>query len=193
MSTDPHDLQSLVEALLTAERSVAEFFGSLTPAEASLRVNDAWTPAEHLAHLNVVVSAVARGFGMPRWLLRLRFGRHRRGSSRSFPTLRDDYLARLGQGAGARGRFVPQREHLTEPEAAARQAELLARWQRVNQRLRLALQTWTEMDLDRIQLPHPLLGKITAREMVFFTIYHDQHHIAAAKRRLPRFSKLDVM
>jgi hypothetical protein len=125
---------------------------------------------------------------MARWLLRLRFGRNRRGSSRSFAALRDDYLTRLGQGPGARGPFVPVREDLTEAQFTVRQAELLARWQRVNHRLRLALQQWTERDLDRIQLPHPLLGRITAREMIFFTIYHNLHHVAAAKRRLPRFS-----
>jgi hypothetical protein len=186
MSSDPYDFASLIEALSKAEMSVAEFFGSLTPDEASLRVNDAWTAAEHLAHLNTAVSAVARGFGISRWFLRLRFGQHQ-GSSRSFAALRDDYLTRLGAGAGARGSFVPRRENLTALEVTARQAELLARWRRVNHRLELALQTWTEKDLDRIRLPHPLLGRITAREMILFTIYHDGHHIAAAKRRLPRF------
>src|SRR5688500_15084938 len=107
-SNDPHDMPSLVEALTAAESSVADFFGSLTRAEASLRIDDAWTPLEHLAHLTIAVSAVARGFGISRWILRLRFGRHRGASSRSFAALRDDYLARLAQGAGARGPFVPQ-------------------------------------------------------------------------------------
>jgi hypothetical protein len=185
-SNEPNDLASLVEALSSAEASVAEFFGSLTPAEASLRVDDAWTPLEHLAHLSIAVSAVARGFGVARWLLRLRFGRG--GMSRSYSALRADYLMRLKQGGGARGRFVPQHEDLDESGSASRQAELLARWHRVNQRLILALQRWSEKDLDRIRLPHPLLGNITAREMLFFTVYHDQHHIASAKSRLPRFS-----
>jgi uncharacterized damage-inducible protein DinB len=58
----------------------------------------------------------------------------------------------------------------------------------VNSRLVAALERWSDRNLDRIQLPHPILGKITAREMVFFTIYHGHHHIAAAKSRLPRFS-----
>jgi hypothetical protein len=184
---DPYDGPSLIEALSSAEASVADFFDSLTPAEASLRMGDAWTPAEHVSHLNTSVSAVARGFGISRWILRLRFGVNR-GSSRTFTALRDDYRALLANGGGARGAYVPKREDLTEPEATTRQTELLARWQRVNKRLRLALRSWTEQDLDRIQLPHPLLGKITAREMVFFTIYHAEHHVVAAKRRLPRFS-----
>jgi hypothetical protein len=37
-------------------------------------------------------------------------------------------------------------------------------------------------------MPHPLLGKITAREMIYFTVYHSEHHVAATKKRLPRFA-----
>jgi hypothetical protein len=48
-ATDPFELPSLLDALTTAETSVAEFFGALTPAEGSSRVGDAWTPAEHVA------------------------------------------------------------------------------------------------------------------------------------------------
>jgi hypothetical protein len=58
----------------------------------------------------------------------------------------------------------------------------------VNSRLRASLEHWSDRNLDRIRLPHPILGKITAREMVFFITYHGPHHIAAAKSRLPRFS-----
>jgi hypothetical protein len=25
-------------------------------------------------------------------------------------------------------------------------------------------------------LPHPLLGKLTIREMLYFTVYHGEHH-----------------
>jgi hypothetical protein len=47
-----------------------------------------------------------------------------------------------------------------------------------------ALEHWTEMDLDRCRLPHPLLGKITVREMLFFTLYHYEHHWAIVAERL---------
>jgi hypothetical protein len=181
------DLPALLQTLSATEQSVAEFFGSLSPSEFALRENTAWTPAEHLAHLNTAVSAVARGFQISRWILRLRFGRSHR-PSRSYETLRNDYRARLAGGGVATGVFVPPHEDLTPEQSSLRQTEILARWGRVNQRLRSALERWTEKDLDRLQLPHPLLGRITAREMIYFTIYHDQHHVAGAKRRLPRFS-----
>jgi hypothetical protein len=55
---------------------------------------------------------------------------------------------------------------------------------RVNGRLRTALEPWREKDLETLWMPHPILGKITAREMIHFVIYHAEHHVAATKRRL---------
>lgn len=183
----PSSRDTIIQALSDAEREVAAFFASLSADEWVLRVGSAWTPAEHLDHLNIAVSAVARGFSMSRLLLRLRFGRARH-ASRTYEAVRADYRARLAGGGRASGRFVPVREDPASEEQSVRHQALLARWQRVNARLRSAVAKWSERELDRIQLPHPILGKLTAREMLFFTIYHDGHHVVAAKSRLPRFT-----
>ena len=38
------------------------------------------------------------------------------------------------------------------------------------------LSHFQENDLDSFLLPHPLLGKLTARELIFFALYHVGHH-----------------
>jgi hypothetical protein len=43
---------------------------------------------------------------------------------------------------------------------------------------------WREEDLDYYRLPHPLLGKLTVREMLFFTVYHNYHHPRSLALRL---------
>ena len=178
------DKPATLAALADAETAVAKFFGGLPDSEFILRVDEAWTPAEHLAHLNTSVSAAARGFGISRLLLRLRFGKARQ-PSRSYEELRDYYRARLAGGGRASGGFVPKRKELSGSAVPAHRTELLARWQRVNERLRDAVQPWSEKNLDTLQMPHPLLGKLTAREILFFTVYHNHHHIAGAQSRLP--------
>ena len=35
---------------------------------------------------------------------------------------------------------------------------------------------WKESDLDLFIVPHPLLGKLTLREVLYFTIFHVKHH-----------------
>ena len=49
--------------------------------------------------------------------------------------------------------------------------------------LRAAIARWPDRSLDRYQLPHPLLGKLTLREMLIFTAYHQMHHLEGVKRR----------
>ena len=38
------------------------------------------------------------------------------------------------------------------------------------------LQNWSEEELETYNCPHPVFGKITVREILYFTIYHVQHH-----------------
>ena len=187
MHTDHLTREDLTAALTAAEVDVAHFFGSLTPDELVLRVGSAWTAAEQLAHLNTVVSGVAKGFAVSRFLLRIRYGLAR-SSRRSHTALRDDYRAVLAAGGRAAGPFVPARQDLASAQIEAHRQGLLARWGRVNGRLQKALESWDEKNLDTIRLPHPLLGKITGREMIYFTVYHSEHHIAATKKRLRRFA-----
>lgn len=181
-SEEPRSRDEILRAIDQVEAAVASFFGGLSDEELVHREGDAWTPAEHLAHLGTSVSAVARGLAMPRLLLRLRFGRAP-APSRSYAELRSDYRDRLARGGRASGAFVPARQEPDPAAIAARRVALLERWSRVNGRLRAALGPWSERQLDRICMPHPLLGKLTTREMLFFTLYHGGHHVEAAKRR----------
>lgn len=187
MPESPFDRDEILQALSQVETAVTSFFGSLSDEEFVLRVEEAWSPAEHLMHLNTSVSAVARGVSIRPWILRLRFGRAR-APSRRYDELRAFYRARLAEGVRATGPYVPPREEVTGASVSAYRSEVLARWKRVNERLRGAMGGWSERQMERIRLPHPLLGKLSVREMLFFTLYHNQHHIEAAKRRLPRFS-----
>jgi hypothetical protein len=66
---------TLIQALTAAEAEVAAFFASLSEDEFVLRQGAAWSPAGHLAHLNISVSATARALSIPKLLLRFRFGR----------------------------------------------------------------------------------------------------------------------
>jgi hypothetical protein len=184
----PFTHSEIVLALTEVEHDVADFFSSLSQEEFVLRVGEAWTPAEHLQHLNLSVRAIARGLSVPRWLLPLLFGRAK-SHSRGFMEMRERYRGQLSGGARASAAFTPPPEQLDGGRILERRAEILARWARVNAAVQTALGRWSERDLDRITLPHPILKKITAREMLFFMIYHDEHHIAAAKARLPRFSQ----
>lgn len=177
----------LLAAYAQCEQEVAQFFGSLTNDEFTTRAGDAWTSEQQLMHLNTAISAVGRGFSISKWLLRFRFG-HAHRPSRTYDEVRDAYRAVLASGAKAFGGFVPPDPGTSNDGLAMRRMEVMSRWQRVNERLRNGLESWSEKDLDKLQLPHPIMGKLTAREMLLWALYHNYHHITATKRRLPRFA-----
>ena len=47
-----------------------------------------------------------------------------------------------------------------------------------------SLSKFTEKELDSLMLPHPLMDKLTLKEMLFFTIYHVNHHLQKTKENL---------
>jgi DinB superfamily len=179
----PPSLPALLDDLSAAEREVAGFFGALSPEELVTRVGDAWSPAEHLAHLNIAVTMTGRGFSMPREELVSRFG-EREGGSKPAEEIREAYAAALAGGGKATGRFVPEPVDAAPGESGPVRQELLSRWAEVNEALRAALSRWSEEDIDRLQLPHPLLGNLTLREIGGFAALHARHHVTGAKKRL---------
>lgn len=139
-----------------------------------------WSPADHARHLQKSSAPLVPALRLPTWLLRARFGRPHR-PSRSFVALRTDYRAALGAG-GQAGRFAPQPEaQPSDPDR--RRGEILTHWYLTNGRLCQILTGWREDRLDMAQLPHPLLGKLTIREMVAFTVYHTTHHLTLVMQR----------
>jgi hypothetical protein len=191
LQDDLRTRDDILAALTASENQVADFFTSLSAAELDLRVGTAWTAFEQLDHLARAVQAVAGGFAAPKLLLRWRFGRASR-PGRSYIQLRDDYRERLAAGGRASGAFIPAAADSAAALIDRRRDDLVATWRRRNGRLRDALASWSEHQLDTIRLPHPILGKLSAREMLYFAIYHSDHHLAATKRRLPRFAVPDA-
>ena len=100
----------------------------------------------------------------------------------AFLELRDDYHQRLAAG-GKAGRYAPSPLQ-PEPDAEAARTRILAQHAEAVAALTRACARWPDAKLDRCQLPHPLLGPLTVREMLFFTVYHNQHHVAVVRRRV---------
>ncbi len=140
----------------------------------------AWSPERHVRHLQGSTEPLVLALKLPRWMVGLRFGHHH-GPSRSFADIRAVYLGHLAQGADA-GRFTPDAE-APPGDPAARRAEIMAAWAAATVGLQNALQRWPEESLDRHRLPHPILGLLTVREMLSFTVYHTAHHLRRIAER----------
>lgn len=141
----------------------------------------AWSPAEHVRHLTKVMRAMARGLSLGRVKLWIAFGRAD-GISRSYETIRETYLAQLPSFSGTNPYAPSASAQITDAEAY--RLEIMDRYQQALNNVLRATDRWQEAQLDRYRLPHPLLGKLTLREMLFFGLYHNLHHIERVSRRV---------
>ncbi|MEM9555234.1 MAG: DinB family protein [Acidobacteriota bacterium] len=177
----PRDTATLRSALATQNEEISGYLDqAFTTDEFFAPQAEAWSPAGHMRHLAKSVRPVAQAMGLPKLVLRLRFGGNRKGS-RPFEAIRDLYLETLDAGARA-GRYGPSSQ-TPDLEPDAWRELIMSRWRAAGSALDGQIGRWSEKHLDRLQLPHPLMGLFTVREMLYFTLYHNAHHARRIEER----------
>jgi hypothetical protein len=178
---EPETRDEILAQLRELHRVSTAFWDSFPIDAFFAPVGSGWSPAGNVRHLTKAMRPLARALRLPRFLLGLLFGKAHK-PSRSYAGLRDTYLATLAAGAGA-GSFAPEPLQSLGSSEADRM-RLMASWEAVARALADAIGRWAEENLDRYRLPHPLLGKLTVREMLLFTVYHNYHHVRSVATRL---------
>lgn len=156
-----------------------EIWDSFSSSEFFFPPGDAWSPADNVRHLLKSNRPVLRALSTPKVLL-IGFGVGFR-PSQTYAEVRERYLARLAAGVTA-GRFTP-RPLSSSDQTEERRGALMNALDQTSEELTAAVSGWHEWQLDRFRLPHPALGRLTVREMLFFTLYHNLHHVRNVARR----------
>ena len=138
---------------------------------------DKWSVAENVQHLIISTNATALAFWLPRFLVQWLGGTANR-PSRTFDELQEKYYKKLSDGGVASARFVPKPISLNYGKK-----KLMSNWHKACSKFITALQkNRTEKDLDAYLVKHPLLGRITLRELCYFSIFHTEHHLLGIKK-----------
>ena len=138
---------------------------------------DKWSIAQNVDHLIRSMKQTSLVYSLPKFIVRWYVGKPNR-SSRSFHELIEKYKRKLTEGGKASGVFIPP------PVTNITRHELMDRWTKISAAyLKTLNNKWPDEKLDRYIAPHPLLGKITLRELCYFTIYHTEHHLNIIKQR----------
>jgi len=134
-----------------------------------------WSVAENTQHLVLSARPLSLAFSLPKILLRLLFGSPYR-KSLPYDEIVKRYQQLLKDGAVATGTYIPRGVPVKGDKS-----RIAERYKATHATLTGKVQSWSEEDLDNYYLPHPLLGKLTAREMLYFTLYHISHHHATVR------------
>jgi hypothetical protein len=167
------------DKLQLRHKQLTELVLSLNDEDFLYSSNGKWTAGQQLDHIYRSVAAVNMGLAIPKFILMLVIGKANR-PSREYNVLIDKYSLKLQQGGRAVGRFVPK------PVLPSDKTKLAQKLLKTVDSLCKKTGNYTENQLDFYILPHPLLGKLTVREMLYFTIHHALHHQQLVLRNLGR-------
>ncbi len=160
------------EIIQKIEENHTRFIGLIAGLEAdkfTKSSNSKWTPGQQIDHICRSVRPLSAALGLPNFILKMILGSSNKPSM-SYEEVLEKYHFKLQNGGRATGRFVPQIVPSTEQKRLVKELTHLVH------NLAKRVNRCSEKDLDTLVMPHPLLGKLTLREMLYFTIYHVEHH-----------------
>jgi hypothetical protein len=176
----PPQTRDEIIAALEKLHAESEAYWSSFETDAFFRsFGPAWSPAENVRHLKKATRPVALAMSMPRIVLRLKFGKGA-GTSIAFDQLKTRYDDRLAAG-GKAGAYAPGPR--ADSDLERWRGDVMRESADIQSKLIASVGKWRDDSLDRYRLPHPLLGNLTLREMLFFTLYHQLHHIEVVERK----------
>lgn len=174
------DRSTIINKLNETYSAFCDFIAKMSEAEFTFSPDAIkWTPGQQLDHLCRSVTPLNKGLKAPEFALKAMFGKADHPSA-SYDELVARYLSELAAGGTAPAPFRP------EEIAFVRKDELLADLRDQIDRLSKSIEKYDDEKLDKLVLPHPLLGKLTIREMLYFTIYHGEHHRLHTEQNLAK-------
>jgi DinB superfamily len=140
--------------------------------------SEQWSIAENLEHLSLTLHKSWLGVMMPKIFLKLKFGKPVRESF-MFEDFNQLYHQKLDEGYELDKKYEP----LVKPGKGVKE-KLIARFETMSTRYMDQLKYyWEEENIDLYQVPHPLLGMISIRELVYFNIIHNTLHYKTMRMR----------
>ena len=134
-----------------------------------------WTPAENMAHLLTATKMTLLPFKLPKFVPVLLYGKGK-GVSRTYEEIVEAYHKQLSTGAKASGVYIPKKTNYDRETLSRKSLDY-------GSKLAQAIEdNWSEAQLDNYQVKHPILGKLTMRELAYFTIYHNIHHMETIRK-----------
>lgn len=164
-------INEIQQQLQSAEDEFNRYCTTLTDEQFFYSPESKWSPAQQVKHLITAADNTKLAFALPKFIVRWYAGKPNR-PSRSYDELVAKYKLKLEQGGKASGRFIPK-----PISASYGKQKILDQFKRSMDKLMHAIKSkWNDAQLDQYIAPHPLLGKITLRELGYFTIHHTYHH-----------------
>ncbi len=169
--------QAITDLLVKNYTTFIDYINGLTSEEYVFAYEQKWTAGQQLKHIVLCVKPLVQVYGMEKQQINKTFGSTDK-QGLSYDDLLATYEEKLKQSYNTPSKYLPESVALEE------RATLTATLNKLIESLCAQIQTFTDQELDSLLIPHPLLGNITLREMLYNAICHVQHHQEIAMQNL---------
>lgn len=161
--------EEIIQALDDKYDALFQWLEKQPSEQFEIAIEGKWSPGQHVEHLIKSSKPLNQSLRMPKMALSTMFGKNDR-EERSYDEVTNRYHEKIKAGGQASGRFLPK--HVSNEQ----KTELMGVLRTEADQLAEIIQKWDTKRLSIHLLPHPLLGKMTINEMMYFTIMHVEYH-----------------
>lgn len=173
--------QEIVQAYSQLWNEVSELVSSVSDDQFIAKPNaETWSIAEEFDHVIKSASAVSSALKVSPFILKWKFGKPNR-TIRSHEEIHTKFTKAL---ASVNGKAKAPAKFKSEDNKVFNRAEMLNHWSSTLAKFDQRITKWSDKNLDKVLLPHPLLGKMMVREMLYFTHIHTEHHRKRLEKKI---------
>lgn len=161
--------EQLANEILTHYSQFIDYINKMSPEDFEFRLHKKWSAGQQLEHIVLCIEPLVKVCQLPKFLIVERFGKINR-VNQSYPQLVTEYLKRLNDDGKASSQYLPKEINSDQKKFFIEKLKILV------DKLISKLLEFEENELESFIIPHPILGKITMKEMFYNAIYHVKHH-----------------
>lgn len=169
--------ENIVEILESRHLDLFEWLNNHPEEKWVLGPKGKWSTGQHILHLAQSSRLLNTALSYPKFLIKYKYGTSNR-PSRNYEEVAKRYEQRLSENLERAEKF---NKGLNEVSIKERR-RVIDSLQILNKKLQYKTGKLKDKHLDTLLLPHPLMGKMTLREIIMWTAHHTEHHLNILKK-----------
>ncbi|HMV45768.1 MAG TPA: DinB family protein [Leptospiraceae bacterium] len=174
---NPYSKSEILSSILDIESKVSIFFQSISPELFYHNGLGGWSPAQNLSHLIDIGNGTILLLNTPRFLFSI-FGK--RKTQRDFETLLTDYIE--SKAVIQIGPIAPSK--ISSIDESKKLSVLIPNFKKVYDELNTIIFKIPESEFDEYSLPHPTMGMLSLREVLYLILIHPIHHCYKVEQKI---------
>ena len=170
--------QELIKSFYDNHKEMSDYVNSLTDEQFVYSHNGKWTAGQQFSHVYLTLLPFPKILPSKEFIEQ-KFGKIDRPIWDYETVLKNYFKTSLK----APQQFLP--EQINTEQKATITDDL----QKIVLTIQQLLDQYTDEELDTLVLPHPLLGKMTIREMFYLMTYHATHHLGQTEKNLEQLKR----